>query len=313
MTSNLLFCFVLISTWLVFTSSKTLCPRIFFQNINEETMPYKMIEGVYIKEGVYNFFPIYRREGDRDMGLYYQKDDKRLVIGDKIGYKRIFEFGMAVRLSGNPSSWLYSSGGLDRSDVFSGLVQQWQYYNRRDRAYHNVPTTASSPMIKAVCVDEDFRECNSDRVYLNERIDGHNDPTTDYFYRVEGLFLNLRPVYTHSVMSWYLQYVNSYWVIKQYHSPINTEENVFMRVKDFALRPEYITNMWSHKSYHGGWRDMPSLRVLCRGVRSMSNICPSNPCNLHDRRATCVYTSGNETLCLCTSGFMGKACSVKKQ
>ncbi len=44
----------------------------------------------------------------------------------------------------------------------------------------------------------------------------------------------------------------------------------------------------------------------------MTNICPSNPCDTHDKRATCV-TSGNETLCLCTSGFTGTRCSVNKQ
>ena len=58
-------------------------------------------------------------------------------------------------------------------------------------------------MIKAVCVDEDFRECNSDRVYLNESFtDGRgntlNDPVRHYFFRKPGMFRNLRPVYEHS-------------------------------------------------------------------------------------------------------------------
>ena len=67
-------------------------------------------------------------------------------------------------------------------------------------------------MIKAVCVDGDFTECNSDRVYLNQRLDDisgtiWNDPTTDYFYRLGGLFRDLRPVYKHSAKpSLYLQW-----------------------------------------------------------------------------------------------------------
>ncbi|XP_078380025.1 uncharacterized protein LOC144662972 [Oculina patagonica] len=317
MASHLLFWSVLISMWLVLTCSRTLCPRIFFQNINEQTMPYKMIEGVYIytKNDNYNNFPVYRRENDRNLGMYYHNDkkgNKLLVFGNNFGDGSLLQFGVAASLSSDPLSWL-SSGTLNKSDVFSGLVQQWQYYNRSDQTDYNVPITASSPMIKAVCVDEDFRECNSDRVYLNERIDDKsknilNDPTTDYFYRIEGLFRSLRPVYKHSAVSWYLQYVDTYWVISESYRPSTSEENVIMRVNDLALRPEYITNTWSQWSFR--WRDMPSMRVFCRGVTSMSNICPSNPC---DSKATCVNTTDNETLCLCTSGFTGLQCSVNKQ
>ena len=92
------------------------------------------------------------------------------------------------------------------------------------------------------------------------------------------------------------------------YRPSSYEDNTYMRVKDFALRPEYITNTWS--VHYNEWLDDPNLRVMCRGVTSMSNTCPSNPC---DTKATCVYTSGNETLCLCTSGYTGLRCSVNKQ
>ena len=81
-----------------------------------------------------------------------------------------------------------------------------------------------------------------------------------------------------------------------------------MRVKDFAIRPEYISKTWT--VHYNGWRDKPSLRVMCRGVTSMSNTCPTKPC---DSKAKCVYSSGNETLCLCPSGYMELTCSVNKE
>ncbi|KAL9963687.1 hypothetical protein ACROYT_G027216 [Oculina patagonica] len=321
MASNLLSCFVLISTWLVPTSSKTFCPRIFFQNINEKTMPFKMIEGVYIKQNVSShFFPVYLREGDRNFGLYLESDGQGqsfLEFGNIFDDGSSSNYGVAAILNPSiirdPSSWL--QGSVNKRDMFKGIVQYWQYYIRLhtdDQNSVHKYIVPSSPMIKAVCVDEDFRECNSDRVYLNERIDsiyGKYDPTTDYFYREEGIlkFQHLRPVYRHSNDNWYLQYVDSHWMITHDYLPCRTTD--ILRVKDFALRPEYITKTWSQLT-SVGWRDMPNLRVLCRGVTSMSNICPSHPCY---NNATCVYTSGNETLCLCTSGFTGTNCSVNKQ
>ena len=315
MASNLLFWFVLIDTWLVFTSSWKLCPRIFFQNINEKTMPYKMVEGVFTRtKDYYNNFPVYQRENVRNLGLYYYPDkngDKFLTFGNDLGDGSFNHYGLAARLNRDPTSWLVSA--LDRNDVFGGLVNQWIYHNLRNKTDYVVSVDASSPMIKAVCVDEDFRECNSDRVYLNQRLNDTrgniwNDPTTDYFSRLKGLFRDLRPVYKHSAIpSLYLQYVDGYWVVTSSYRLPNSE-NAMLRVKDFALRPEYITKSWWHWLH--GWRDKRSLRVLCRGVTSMANICPSRPCGV---KATCVYTSGNETLCLCRSGYTGVKCSVNKQ
>lgn len=45
---------VLLCTMVTLSSSRTFCPRIFFQNIDEKTMPYKMIEGVYVKH-IYDY------------------------------------------------------------------------------------------------------------------------------------------------------------------------------------------------------------------------------------------------------------------
>ena len=120
---------------------------------------------------------------------------------------------------------------------------------------------------------------------------------------------NLRPLYQHSRQTWYLQYTaDGFWVVTESYSPSNSNDKVLMKTKDFALRPEFISKTWS--VHYKGWRDMPNLRLLCRGVNSMSNTCPSKPCN---SKAACIYTFGNETLCLCPTGYRDMTCSTYKQ
>ncbi|XP_044184484.1 uncharacterized protein LOC122964735 [Acropora millepora] len=94
-----------------------------------------------------------------------------------------------------------------------------------------------------------------------------------------------------------------------YFPSSSLDKTAYMKVKDFALRPEYITKTWL-VHFNGVWRQMPQLSVLCRGVTSMSNTCASRPCH---GNATCVYTSGNETLCLCAPGHSGVTCSEYKE
>ena len=280
-------------------------------------MPYKVIEGVYTKENYsQNNFPVYRRENG-DLLFYYSNTSmevqKRLIFG--LNLSDYFGVAADVYSAVDPVSWL-TSGSLDRSDVFGGLISFWQFWNMRDKRNGYVTVSSSSPMIKAVCVDEDFRECNSDRLYLNDNFtDGKgnvvNDLTRDYFFRKQGVFRNLRPLYQHSRQTWYLQYTaDGFWVVTERYSPSNSNDKVLMKTKDFALRPEYISKTWSVRYVKTGWRYMPKLRVLCRGVNSMSNTCLSKPCN---SKATCIYTSGNETLCLCPSGYTGVTCSTNKQ
>ena len=308
------FWFVL-STCIAFTSSMILCSRIFFQNINEETMPYKMIEGVYIKEdNSYNNFPVYQKE-NHNMLFYLYKTEKGtnfLLFGR---YLQEY-FGAAARLRSDvsPSLWL-RYGTLDGKEVFKGLIDLWQYFDPQDRKNYLVTWSSTSTQIKAVCVDEDFRECNSDRLYLNVTFtDGkgnviHNRKQ-DYFSRKQGVFRNLRPVFIHSRTTMYLQYVEGYWMVTGAYFPnSSSDKTTYMKVKDFALRPEYITKTWL-VHFNGVWRQMPDLSVLCRGVTSTSNICASRPCYSN---AKCVYTPGNETLCLCAPGYTGVTCSAYKQ
>ena len=277
-------------------------------------MPYKIIEGVFTKDNNnHNNFPVYRRENDNLLFYYKISKEGTKYLAFGLNLKDYFGVAAAVYSAVDPVSWL-SSGSLDRSDVFVGLIYKWMFFNTRDKTNYYVTVSSSSPMIKAVCVDEDFRECNSDRLYLNDNFtDGKgnvvNDLTRDYFFRKQGVFRNLRPLYQHSRQTWYLQYTaDGFWVVTERYSPRNSNDNVLMKTKDFALRPEYISKTWS--VHYNGWRYKPKLRVLCRGVNSMSNTCLSKPCN---SKATCIYTSGNETLCLCPSGYTGVTCSTNKQ
>ena len=296
-------------------SSKKLCSRIFFQNINEETMPYKMIEGVYIRQKInHNGLPVYQRENDDLLFYYYisKNGGKYLVFGFNLQVEHFFGVAAAVYSAADPVSWL-TSGSLDRSDVFEGLINKWLFFNVRDEKYYYVAVDSLSPMIKAVCVDEDFRQCNSDRLYFNVKFnDGKenvlNHPSRDYFSRKQGVFRNLRPVYEHSSQKWYLQYIDGYWIVTGAYLPGSSNDRTIIKIKDFALRPEYISKTWS--VHYSGWRDMPKLRILCRGVNSKSHTCPLKPCVSN---STCVYTSDNETLCLCPSGYWGVTCSSYKQ
>ena len=299
---------------ITFSCCRNLCSRIFFQNINEETMPYKIIEGVYTKENNnHNNFPVYRRENGNLLFYYYISKEGLNFLSFGLNLKHYIGVAAEVYSAVDPVSWL-NSGSLDRSDVFGGLIYNWQFYNTRDKTHYYVAANNSSPIIKAVCVDEDFTECNSDRLYMNVNFTDRwgnvlNDHTRDYFFRKQGVFRYLRPLYEHSRQTWYLQYTaDGFWVVTERYSPTNSNDNDLMKTKDFALRPEYISKTWS--VHYNGWRYMPKLRVLCRGVNSMSNTCLSKPC---DSKATCIYTSGNETLCLCPSGYTGVTCSTNKQ
>ena len=278
-------------------------------------MPYKMIEGVYImQKNNHNSFPVYQRENDDLLFYYYMTKDGGKYLMFSLNLQREDYFGVAATVyrAADPVSWL-NSGSLDISDVFKRLINKWLFYNTRDKTNYYVAVDSFSPMIKAVCVDEDFRQCNSDRLYLNVKLnDGRgnvvNDPIRDYFSRQEGVFRNLRPVYEHSSQKWYLQYIDGYWIVTGAYSPSSSNHDTFMKIKDFALRPEYIRGTWS--VHYNGWRDMPKLRIRCRGVNSKSYTCSSKPCV---SKSTCVYTSDNETLCLCPSGYWGVTCSSYKQ
>ena len=278
-------------------------------------MPYKMIEGVYVKEkNTYNNFPVYKEENDNMLFyIYKSKEGTNFLLFGR--YLQEY-FGAAARLKSgvNPSLWL-SNGILDRKDVFKGLIDRWQYFDRQDGTNYDVTWSSTSTQIKAVCVDKDFRECHSDRLYLNVTFnDGkgnviHNREQ-DYFKRKQNVFRNLRPVFIHSRTTMYLQYVEGFWMVTGANFPSGSlDKTAYMKVKDFALRPQYITKTWL-VHLNGVWRPMPQLSVLCRGVASMSNTCASRPCHSN---AKCVYTSGNETLCLCAPGHTGVTCSEYKQ
>jgi len=131
-------------------------------------MPYKIIEGVYIEEDNYhNNFPVFRKENG-SLLFYHTVDNKGkhyLVFG--VNLKDYF--GVAAVLQRDPSSWLSSGISIDMNDVFGAMVSHWEFYNPRDQITYHL-STLSSPKIKVVCVNNDFGECNSDRVYLSKKL-----------------------------------------------------------------------------------------------------------------------------------------------
>ena len=226
-------------------NSRTLCSRIFFQNINEDKMPYKFIEGVFVKEGrTINSFPVYKRE---DGKLYFYLEEKlgeyRLLFGLNVGSTIGFEARITRGLKSSAESWL-ARGQLNTNDVFGGLITDWIYNNKRDSQDY---TVNSQPYIKAVCVDSDFRQCNSDEIYVTNSKFFFTDPKSNYFKRVTDTFRNLRPVYKHSVHDWYLQYIDNHWIVTTTSYTSFYMNSAILRVKDYALRPEYITNVWTRK------------------------------------------------------------------
>ena len=89
-------------------------------------MPYKVIEGVYTKDNYsQNNFLVYRRENG-DLLFYYSNTSvevqKRLIFGLNLSDY----FAADVYSAVDPVSWL-TSGSLDRSDVFGGLISYWQF------------------------------------------------------------------------------------------------------------------------------------------------------------------------------------------
>ena len=296
---------------------RNVCSRIFFQDLKHSESPYKIIEGVYIKQNYkHHNFPVYQKEND-NLLFYYNESNglKHLIFG--LNYNNYFGVAADVYSYFNPVSWL-STGSLDSSDVFGGVARQWKYYS-----YRGGGGNVNFANIKAVCVDKDFRKCDSDRVYMNLTITSSqsgsvlNDPSKDYFSHYETfgspLYRNMRPVYKHSRGKWYLSYLTKYgmgyWVVTDSSNPTSSRDGAWMRVADYALRPEYITNNWY--LHNNGWQENKQVKIRCRGISNGINGCRNtNPCR---NGGSCTYTSGNETLCLCNSGYRGTSCATKSK
>ena len=119
-----------------------------------------------------------------------------------------------------------------------------------------------------------------------------NDPRTDFFATVPSIYSTIRPVFKHNREKWYLYYRDSYWRVGTSYSGSGTD---ILRLKDFAHRPEYVTNYWENLTAKG-WTTASGLRMKCRGIADGENKCHGiSPCN---NVGTCVYTAENETVCI---------------
>ena len=109
-------------------AQKKMCSKIFFQNVNEELMPWIQVQGVYDLFSENNNFPVYL---NNPSGLFFYyadgKEDnvKVLLFGHKIGEI----YGLAAQLAPDfdPTTWL-SSGTLNKNDLFGDIVKVWMYY-----------------------------------------------------------------------------------------------------------------------------------------------------------------------------------------
>lgn len=301
--------------WLMFilmasgpsAAQKKMCSKIFFQNINEEVMPWVQVEGVYDLFSENNGFPVYLNRPSSLFFYYVEsktQDTKVFVFGQKVGEI----FGLAGTLSSdfNPKTWL-SSGSLNKDDLFGDIVTKWVYYYPISKAYK---TVQGPPYIKAICVDDEYFRCDSGNVYFNDTITGSqreilNDPRVDYFAKIPGVYTGTRPVYQHNRQKWYLYYRDGYWFVGSSYSG---QYGDYFRVQDFALRPEYITRVWENWTGER-WTSDSGLRIKCRGITNGENKCYGD--SLCNGRGTCVYTAGNETVCLCADMAYGASCEKR--
>ncbi|XP_048576858.1 uncharacterized protein LOC5521493 [Nematostella vectensis] len=294
--------------------AKEFCSKIFFQNVDEDAIPYKVVmDGVYIKQpGNHNNFPVYFCNST-GLFFYYDvsSDGSKYLLFAK-DFKSYFGVGAELKSHANPVNWM-STGSLNRKDIFGELVYKWKYWSMKDSINYYVNKNPT-----AVCVDEDFIECDSNSVYMTTTItDGSsgatlNDPKTDYFSRRIGDFKNLRPVYYQSTARWYLYYDgNGYWIMStsRYNTAFSSSGTI-LRVKDLAMRPEFITNKWY--IYYYGWIETKgNVSMRCRGIQHGSNGCAiGSPCGSNGK---CIYTFGNETVCDCNPGYTGQRCTINKQ
>lgn len=288
-------------------AQKKMCSKIFFQNIDENVTPWVQVEGVYELFSNNDGFPVYL---NKPSGLFFYYKDittqgtKFLVFGRKVTEI----FGLVGRLNSDfdPKTWL-SSGSLNNKDLFGDVVKDWMYYSPLDKTFK---TVQGPPYIKAICVNDEYFRCNSGKLYLNDVITGSraeilNDPRTDFFATVPSVYSTIRPVFKHSRQEWYLYYRDGYWRVGSSYSGSGTD---ILRVKDFAHRPEYVTNDWENWNANG-WTTASGLRIKCRGIANGENKCPGiSPCN---NGGACVYTAENETVCLCQDSAYGPYCENK--
>ena len=285
-------------------SQKKMCSKIFFKNIDETVNPWVQVEGVYKLFSDKDGFPVYLN--DPSSLFFYYKDDttqgtKFLIFGHKVTEI----FGVVGRLPNDfdPKTWL-SSGTVNTKDLFGDVISEWLYYSPLENKFKAV---RGPPYIKAICVDDEYFRCDSDKVYLNDTITGSksevlNDPRSDYFATVPGVYQSIRPVFKHNRQNWYLYYHDGYWRIGTNYSGSSVD---ILRVQDFALRPEYVTSFWE-KWTGTEWTTESGLRIKCRGFANGENECGgSSTCNDY---GTCVYTSENETVCLCQDSAYGPRC-----
>ena len=220
-----------------------------------------------------------------------------------------FPSGIAV---GTRRGWDGNYRRMKGEYPFSDVFVRWVQKSPDTHEHFNFNNNFNDIRVK--CVRDYFAKCDTDRVYMNESStftadNGSsiewNNPQTDYFLRLPGVYSDSRyPVYQHtrgvSFKDTYLFSKDSVWYIgPDFNSPRG-----YFHATDNATQAEYITHPWY--IYNGKkWTILPLTSIKCRSPFKTS-------CEYCENGGTCV-SRDNQTFCECKFGFRGARCDDGRQ
>ena len=300
------------------TSEPTTCERLYFDHGHTSQMPYVQLTGIYRKINESNGHPMFKHEqrnyifeyinakGENSMAFTYLNPStlQRSIMGLNVKMKSEFR----------GESWQSLISNGNTVQPYQKFISYWSYYDWQSESYHHLYRRDA---MKLVCVPNDVFRCSSGRVYFNATFtsldDGgvlHNH-LTDYFEEKLGVYNSYksdRKIYRHSRKTkWKLYYQSPYWMVKhEGYTP-------FLRARDSAFRPEYITSVWETVRGSSWERFTNPVGIRCRGLpqKIINGTVPScsewNPCL---NGGVCIKSNlTNETVCICGEAYRGPTCS----
>ena len=274
-----------------------LCDRVLFKQpqSSDELIYKEIINGVYVKTNkVVDNFPLYVNERG---SIYFQYNK----------YSNIFYFskpfpgesyylglGAEADFTKITDSKYWVKKADKENNIFGGVVTKWFQYLINQNVY-------LKENLHIACTNS--TDCLFRDLTFNYNIPYINDPMKDYFSPLDNLYLHNRQVYKHSefhLSTWYLYHSDSSWNI----GPDFTSNLVYWTVFDYALKPEFITNVW--QKYNGQkWEEQVGVTFQCRGL---NKPCSNDRCT---KNGVCNLNQLNRTSCTCFFNYTGDDCSKK--